>query len=71
MAVEVSAMYDIDTHIELPSVASESESSASDRLMLPLPILSSAPGTPLAWFVTSGGPSLGGLLVALRMVALY
>ena len=32
MAVEVSAMYDIDTHIELPSVTSESGQNASDQV---------------------------------------
>ena len=32
MAVEVSAMYDIDTHIELPSVASESGADASEQV---------------------------------------
>lgn len=32
MAVEVSAIYDIDTHIELPSVTSESGQNASDQV---------------------------------------
>ena len=32
MAVEVSAMYDTDTHIELPSVASESGADASEQV---------------------------------------
>lgn len=32
MAVEVSAMYDVDTHIELPSVSSESGAAVSDQI---------------------------------------
>ena len=32
MAVEVSAIYDIDTHIELPSITSESGQNASDQV---------------------------------------